>query len=112
MQLNEEVDSPALQQSIEQYNVGDFDAAVASLEKVNEPSAQLAKAIVGLWLAGSLETEVEWTMVPQALVTLRAAVKRDPGNPRLADLLSDAEIFQKAMGFTSIVEAIVKAITS
>jgi len=97
LRLNARVESPALQKSIEQFNAGRFDAALASLERAREPQARVAKAVLGLWLAGRLETEAEWTLVPEALKVLRSAVKENPQERGLAEVLSDAEIFQKAM---------------
>lgn len=97
LRLNAKLESPALRKSIEQFNGSQFDEAVASLDEVNEPNAQVAKAVVGLWLAGRLETEAEWDLVPEALNVLRVAVKANPQELGLAELLSDAEIFQKAM---------------
>ena len=97
LQLYENIDSASLHKSIEEFNAGRFDSAVASLQDVQEPEAQVAKAVVGLWLSGHLETEVERELVPPALATLRAHLKEKPDEFGLAELLSDAEIFEKAM---------------
>lgn len=97
LRLNAKVASPALRKSIKQFNEGRFDAALASLKQAREPQARVARAVVGLWLAGRLETEAEWTLVPEALKILRTAVKANPQERGLAEVLSDAEIFQKAM---------------
>jgi hypothetical protein len=97
LRLSADIDSPSLRTSTEQYNAGRFDAAAASLRDVQEPNAQVAKAVVALWLSGRLETEVERELVPWALPVLRAYVKEHPEAFGLAELLSDAEIFQKAM---------------
>ena len=97
LRLSENIDSPSLRTSVRQYNAGRFDAAVASLRNVEESQAQVARAVVALWLSGRLETEVERELVPWALPVLRAHVKENPEAFGLAEILSDAEIFQKAM---------------
>jgi len=97
LRLNTKIASPRLRTSVERYNTGRFDAAVAALREVREPTAQVAKAVVALWLSGRLETEVERELVPQALPVLRQYVKAHPEAYGLAEILSDAEIFQRAM---------------
>jgi len=97
LRLREGMDSPALQTAVKQYNGEDFDAAISSLRQVHEDQARVAKAAVGLWLAGRLETEAERELVPEAISALRACVEANPREYGLAELLSDAEVFQKAM---------------
>jgi hypothetical protein len=89
--------SPRLKEAIGLYNNGQFEAAATSLQQVTEPQAQVAKAVLGLWLSGRLETELEQQLMPECLATLRPYVKAHPEEHGLAELLSDAEIFQKAM---------------
>ena len=97
LRLNAKIASPRLRTSIEQYNAGRFEAAAAALRDVREPDSKVAGAVVALWLSGRLETEVEQELVPQALPALREYVKANPNAYGLAEVLSDAEIFQKAM---------------
>jgi len=59
LQLVEPIESPALQKTIELFNQQEFEAAVAALPDVREQGAEVAKAVVGLWLSGRLETEIE-----------------------------------------------------
>jgi hypothetical protein len=97
LRLDRRVDSAALTEAIKRYNAGDFQAALAALEKAKAAQAQVAKAVTMLWLAGRLETEIEQALVPKTLVILRSYLSRHPSEYGLAELLSDAEIFQKAM---------------
>ncbi|MHC4166472.1 MAG: hypothetical protein ACYSWQ_05905 [Planctomycetota bacterium] len=97
LRLNTKIASPRLRTSIERYNAGRFEATEAALREVREPGAQVAKAVIALWLSGRLETEIEQELVPQALPVLRAYVKANPDAHGVAELLSDAEIFQRAM---------------
>ncbi|HIE97508.1 MAG TPA: hypothetical protein EYQ63_10965 [Fuerstia sp.] len=89
--------SAALARAIEQFNAGDFNAALISLQLINEPAAQVARATLALHLAGSLHTESEFQLVPQAIAILRPHVAANPEDHAAAELLADAEIFQKAM---------------
>ena len=97
LQLLQPANTPALTEAIRQYNSGDFDAALASLEKVRSSQEQAAKAVVMLWLAGRLETEIEQDVVPKALEVLRPYLARHPDQYGLAEHLTEAEIFRKAM---------------
>ena len=84
--------------SIEEFNAGRFDTVAALLKDIRKPEAPVAnKTMVELWLSGRLETEVEQEFVPQALATLQAHFKESHGEFALAELLSDAEIFEMAM---------------
>ena len=60
-------------------------------------SGHSAGGHLALWLAGQLETEVEQQLVPQALPILRAYCQAHPDESVVAELLSDAEIFERAM---------------
>ena len=99
LRLNGGLDSRALRTCVEHCNAGRFAAAVGALQDIREPdrTVQVAKAVLTLWLAGRLETEVERQLVPQALPMLRAYCKAHPNAFGLAEILSDAEIFHKAM---------------
>ena len=97
LKLHQPIDSLALRRSIEEFNAGRFDTAVILLKDICKPEAQVAEEVVELWLSGRLETEVEQEFVPQALATLQADLKESPGEFSLAELLSDAEIFEMAM---------------
>jgi len=96
IELTREIASPALKEAVEKYNQGDFAGSIKALARVREPDAQVAKALVGLWLAGRLETEAERTLVPQSAAILRKAVLDNPEDRCLADALNDAELFLKA----------------
>lgn len=95
--LTQPVQSPALAQTIKHYNAGHFDAAIVALQNIAEPNAQLARATLALHLAGNLNTEAEDQLVPQAIAILKRHMDDNPQDRALAELLSDAEIFQKAM---------------
>lgn len=97
LRLVRPVDSPALEQVIDKYNAGDFDAALAALDRVEEPQAQVARSVAALYLAGRLETEAEFRLVPQAIDVLRPYVAEHPDQYGVVELLSDAEIFQRAI---------------
>ena len=97
LKLIAEIDSPALRGAISSFNIGDLDAAAASLAQVTEPDAQVAKAVVALWLAGHPDVEMEKTLVPGAIEILRQHVRVHPEETVLAEHLQDAEYFQKAL---------------
>lgn len=97
LQLDRRIDSTALTEAIRRYNAGGFDTALAALAKAGTPREQIARAVVMLWLAGRLETEVEQTVVPEAIEVLRSYLVENSGEYGLVELLTDAEIFQKAM---------------
>ena len=97
LHLRQRIDSAALAEAIERYNAGDFDAALAGLERARAPREQVIKAVVMLWLAGRLETEIEQDVVPKALDILQSYLAKNPREYGLAEHVSDAEIFQKAM---------------
>ena len=97
LRLTEQIESPVLKRTIELFNQKEFEAAAKSLQDVRERRAQVAKAVVGLWLSGRLETEIEQQLMPECLAILRPYVEAHPEEHGVAELLSDAEIFQKAM---------------
>ncbi|UCF17404.1 MAG: hypothetical protein JSW59_08055, partial [Phycisphaerales bacterium] len=97
LRLLQQIDSSALSEAIELYNDEDFDSALVALESVGASKALVAKAVVMLWLAGRLETEIEQEVVPEALKVLRSYLAENPGEYGLAEYLNDAVIFQKAM---------------
>ena len=97
LRLTEQIESPALKKTIDLFNQKEFKAAVESLQGVRERGAQIAKAVVGLWLSGRLETEVEQQLVPECVTILRPYIEAHPDEHRLAEFLYEAEIFQKAM---------------
>ena len=93
LRLVDDIDSPALKAAIKKYNQRDFSGAVEAIERVSEAEAQVAKAVVSLWLCGRLEVEKERTLVPEAAGILRRHVLQNPGETRLDEILSDAEVF-------------------
>jgi len=93
--LTQRVQSPALAEAISKYNEGDVAGAAKALNGVREPEAQVAKALVQVWLAGSMDLEMEAKLVPAALKVLRKYVRANPGENGVAEVLQDAEIFQK-----------------
>lgn len=95
LKLVDDIDSPALKEAIEKYNQQDFAAAVEALNKTDEPEAQVAKAVVSLWLCGRLEVEKERSMVPEAARVLRKYAPRHPEETQLGEILSDTEVFLK-----------------
>ncbi len=97
LRLTKPIDSPALSTAIEAFNEADFEAAVGALARVTEPDAQLAKALVQLWLSGRLEVEVAEAFVPEAIEVLTPYCQAHPEETRLAEILQDAKIFQKAL---------------
>ena len=50
-----------------------------------------------LWLAGRLEIEREQGLLSEALATLREYVKARPAEEGVAEIESDAEIFERAL---------------
>ncbi len=96
IELTQQILSPVLKKAVEKYNQGDFAGSIEALERVHEPAAEVAKAMVGLWLAGRLETEAERTLVPQSVAILRKAISENPADLSLHDALNDAELFLKA----------------
>ena len=96
IELTRDIASPALNEAIDKYNEEDFEGSLDALERIREAEAQVAKALVGLWLAGRLETEAERTLVPESVKILRKAVSDDPRDLELATVLGDAETFLKA----------------
>ncbi|MHC4994949.1 MAG: hypothetical protein ACYTGQ_07840, partial [Planctomycetota bacterium] len=97
LQIRDKIDSPALAQTVASYNAGKFDSALKSLEAIREPDAQIARAVVALHLAGHLGIEAEQRLVPVALEILRPYVAQNPKAYGLAELLADAETFDRAM---------------
>ena len=95
LKLVDDVDSPALKEAIEEYNQRDFAGAVDAVNQIDEPEAQVAKAVIALWLCGRLEVEEERTTVPLAARILRRYVPRHPEETQLDEMLSDAEVFLK-----------------
>ncbi len=89
--------SQALNEAIAEFNSEDFAGALKALEKVREPEAKVGKAIVQLWLAGRPEVEMEEELVPAALKVLQEYVAAHPEENGVAEVLQDAEIFQKAL---------------
>jgi hypothetical protein len=96
IRLTRRIDSPALGDAVEKYNRREFDAALKALEGVNETDAQVAKALVELWVAGRCETEVEREVVPRALATLKTYLSENPQETGVAEVVADAEIYLKA----------------
>jgi len=96
LKVSGDIESGSLGEAISKYNDGDFAGAAKALENVVEPEAQVAKAIVQLWLAGRLEIEEDKQLVPAALGTLAKYSESHPEEPWAAELVEDAEIFQKA----------------
>jgi len=95
--LTRKIESPALSRAIGLFNKGDFEGSLAALGEVKEADAQAARAIVALWLSGRLEVEKERDLVPQAIKALKKYVSSHPEENRVAEILADAETFQKAL---------------
>jgi len=98
LRLARAVDSPPLAKAVSLFNGGNTTRAVEALQGVTEPGAQVARAIIALWLVARLETELtqENALMPMALDVLRAHVAAHPEETGVAELLQDAEIFEKA----------------
>jgi len=97
LKLTRPIDSPALEKSISLFNEEDFDGALRALSAVNKDEAKTAKALVQLWLSGRPEVEEEKTLVPEAIAALREYVSAHPEENQVAELLEDAETFQKGL---------------
>jgi hypothetical protein len=97
LRLTRKTESPGLSRAIELFNKEDFAGALDALGDVREAGAQAARAIVGLWLAGRLEVEKDRELVPQAIKALRKFVSSHPEENEVAEILLDAETFQKAL---------------
>ena len=97
LELARPVQSPGLTEAIEAFNRGDYNRAHQALQRAKEPEARVARSIVLLWLAGRLEVEREKGLVSEALATLREYVKARPSENSVAEIESDAEIFERAL---------------
>ena len=97
LDLITEVRSPALEEAISKYNGKEFDEAVRAVARVREPEAQVAKAIVMLWLAGRPEVEMDQQLVPAALSILRSYAAEHSEETGVQEVLQDAEYFAKAL---------------
>ena len=86
--------SSAVSEAVERFNARDFESALKALAMIENDAA---KASVALWLAGRPEVEGrEKDLVPTAAEMLRQYKQEHPEAYWTADLISDAEIFQKA----------------
>ena len=65
------MESFALRDAIAGFNDENFTRAINAVKRINEPQAQVSKAIIALWLAGRLEVEAEGTLARAALKILR-----------------------------------------
>jgi len=90
-------ESAALNDAVSRYNSGDFEGAAKALARVREPAAQVAKAIIQVWLAGDMSLELEEELLPKAIPVLRKHVAEHPQDNGVAEVLQDAEIFNKAL---------------
>jgi len=97
LKLTKRIESPALSEAIDLFNQEEFGAAFRALARVEERDAQAARAIVSLWLAGRLEVEKDRVLVPQAIKALREYAATHPDENEVAEILLDAETFQKAL---------------
>ena len=99
LKLTQRIDSPELIKAIGHFNEGKFQEAVGAVAKIREGDAQTAKAIVMLWLVGRLETELEndQGLVRSAIGILRKYVQSHPEENGVAEILQDAELFDKAL---------------
>jgi len=99
LRLTRPIDSPALAEAVSLFNEEDFAGALKALDGVKELQAQVAKAIVQLWLVGRLETEFDFDqpLVRSALKTLKAFVAAHPDQNGVAEIFSDAEVFDRAL---------------
>jgi len=97
LRLTRRIGSAGLEKAISRFNEEDFMGAADALDEVKESSAEVARAIVQLWLAGRPEVELEETLVPAALGVLRGYAAAHPEENGAAEVLQDAEIFHKAL---------------
>jgi len=95
--LTGRIELPALLEAVELFNERNFEGSLAALSRVREPDAQAARAIVALWLSGRLEVEKERELVPEAIPVLKKYVAAHPEENEVAEMLLDAETFQKAL---------------
>lgn len=97
LRLTEPIESPALAQAIDAFNQRNFNESLTALNEVNEDSAQVARAIVQLWLVGRLEIEQFAGLLHSALATLRPYCAAHPEENGVAEILEDAETFARAL---------------
>ena len=99
LRLTGEIDSRGLADAVRLFNEGDYEGALRAASRVRERDAQVAKAIVMLWLVGRLETGLEndQALVRSALPVLRNYVESHPEENGVAEILQDAELFDKAL---------------
>jgi len=95
--LTKPISSRTLNAAISNFNSGDFEAALDSLSRTREPEAQVAKAIVQLWLAGRLEVELEQELVPSALTVLAQDASTNPQDTVVAELAQEAKLFLRGL---------------
>ncbi|MFC1735152.1 hypothetical protein ACFL1X_03480 [Candidatus Hydrogenedentota bacterium] len=95
--LEEGITARSLVQAVERFNKKDIEGAIKSLEGVAAENAQAAKAIVTLWCIGRLETEFpqDKELLAEATAILEPYVAANPDQNEVADLLTDAKVFQK-----------------
>ena len=98
LQINHEIDSPGLHQTIEGFNNRNFDTALSGMETIQEPEAQTARAVLALWLAGRLETEFEQDMKLTRLAAeiLESHLMQHPQDVQLAELFEETKLFRLA----------------
>jgi len=97
LRLTQPVGSPALLRAIEAFNSGNPRSAAAALEEVTEPRAQVARALVQLWLVGHIDLEPFEALLGSALEILRPYVAANPEQNGVAEILRDAETFAHAL---------------
>jgi len=93
------VSSPALAAAITEFNERKFNESLVSLARVTEPDAQIAKAIVCLYLAGRPECEREMQLLPEAIQILQPYIQKNPEASVVAEHLQDAQYFMKGLDF-------------
>ena len=99
LRLERPAGSPGLAEAIRLFNNGNYVDALAAVRKVREPEAQVAKAIVTLWLIGRLETGLEndQALIRSAIPVLHNYVDSHPEEDGVRELLDDALLFDKAL---------------
>jgi len=94
IKLNVKQASSALKDAVAKFNAKDFAGVREALKKIEEPTA---RAILTLWLVGRLEVEKEQPLIEKAIKDLKAYCKANPDDYVVGDMLTDAEIFHKAL---------------
>ena len=103
LRFSREVENALIKMATTYVNLGDWEAAYALWSGLRYQNLSwtdlIANSMLGMYLAGTLEADYELDTLPGVEGDLQAALRDDPGNRGVADLLDELRRFRQGLEY-------------